>query len=119
MASHAFCCDNVRPRDFEDGDYRLGIFIYWAKSGKRPQTKDDNLGLNVPFCVQVTQRYPRLTRLFVPTSWGEFAENDREFLGAPWVLHRHITNVGLIARTFGLNYLEEVSNRQPNLHKHA
>ncbi|KAJ6185475.1 hypothetical protein N7519_006776 [Penicillium mononematosum] len=88
MAPQVFCCDKVKPTAFDE-DYRLGIFIYWAKSKhKRPPTKEDNLGLNVPFCVQVFQRSnPDSARLFVPTGWGEFGEIGRKLLPAPWASH--------------------------------
>ncbi|OQE25037.1 hypothetical protein PENFLA_c009G06204 [Penicillium flavigenum] len=88
MAPQVFCCDKVKSTTF-NGDYRLGVFIYWAKSKhKRPSTKEDNLGLNVPFCVQVFQRSnPDSARLFVPTSWGEFGEIERKMLAAPWASH--------------------------------
>ncbi|KAJ5979277.1 hypothetical protein N7501_002619 [Penicillium viridicatum] len=87
MAPQAFCCNQIRSPTFENEEYRLGLFIYWAKAGnKRPPTKDETPGLNVPFCVQVFQT-PKSTRLFVPTSWGEFTEIDRKPLATPWVLH--------------------------------
>ncbi|CAG8204475.1 unnamed protein product [Penicillium nalgiovense] len=88
MAPRVFCCDKIKSTT-SDEDYRLGIFIYWAKSNhKRPPTKEDNLGLNVPFCVQVFQRSkPESARLFVPTVWGEFGEIGRKLLAAPWASH--------------------------------
>ncbi|KAJ9488748.1 hypothetical protein VN97_g4538 [Penicillium thymicola] len=87
MAPQAFCCDQIRSSTFENGEYRLGLFFYWAKAGnKRPPAKNENPGLNVPFCVRVSQ-HPKSTRLFVPTSWGEFTEIDRKLLTTPWVLH--------------------------------
>ncbi|CAG8029593.1 unnamed protein product [Penicillium nalgiovense] len=56
---------------------------------KRPPTKEDNLGLNVPFCIQVFQRSKHESaRLFVPTVWGEFGEIGRKLLAAPWASHR-------------------------------
>lgn len=135
MAPQAFCCDKIRSTTFEAEDYRLGLFINWAKAkDKRAPTKDKNLGLNVPFCVQVFQRPSlRSTRLFVPTGWYEFAEIDWKLLGAPWVSHgyvpgefvagsrliilqdRHITSAGFIVRPIGLHYTKEVSNPRPCL----
>lgn len=130
MAPQAFCCNQIRSPTFEHEEYRLGLFIYWAKAGnKRPPTKDENPGLNVPFCVQVFQT-PKSTRLFVPTSWGEFTEIDRKPLATPWVLHgyvpgkfvgglkliipkdRPIISAGFIARPIGLQFTKEASNHQ-------
>ncbi|KAJ5365811.1 hypothetical protein N7517_008697 [Penicillium concentricum] len=89
MAPQAFCCNKIRSPSFEDEGYRLGLFKYWAKAkDKRPPTKDDNLGLDVSFCVQLFQRANlNSTRLFVPTAWREFAEIDGKLLAAPWVSH--------------------------------
>ncbi|OQD92626.1 hypothetical protein PENSOL_c039G00980 [Penicillium solitum] len=87
MAPQAFCCDQIRSPTFENEEYRLGLFIYWEKAGnKGPPTKDETPGLNVPFCVQVSQK-PKSIRLFVPTGWGEFSEIDRKLLATPWVPH--------------------------------
>lgn len=84
MAPQAFCCDQIRSPTFENEEYRLGLFIYWEKAGnKGPPTKDETPGLNVPFCVQVSQK-PKSIRLFVPTGWGEFTEFDRKLLATPW-----------------------------------
>ncbi|KAJ5416698.1 uncharacterized protein N7487_000248 [Penicillium crustosum] len=84
MAPQAFCCDQIRSLIFEN-EYRLGIFICWAKAGnKRPPTKDETPELNVPFCVQVFQK-PKSLRLFLPTVWGKFTEINRKLLATPWV----------------------------------
>lgn len=130
MAPQAFCCDQIRSPTFENEEYRLGLFIYWAKSGnKRPPTNDENTGLDVPFCVQVFQK-PKSIRLFVPTGWGEFSEIDRKLLATPWVpdgyvpgefgegsrliipKDRHNISAGFIARPTRLQFTKEGSNRQ-------
>lgn len=130
MAPQAFCCDQIRSPTFENEEYRLGLFIYWEKAGnKGPPTKDETPGLNVPFCVQVSQK-PKSIRLFVPTGWGEFSEIDRKLLATPWVPHgyvpgefvagsrliipqdRHIISAGFIARPIRLQCTKGGSNRQ-------
>ena len=72
MAPQVFCSDKIKSTAFDE-DYRLGIFIYWAKSKqKRPPIEEDNLGLNVPFCIQVFQRSnPDFSPVLCPSRLGQ------------------------------------------------
>lgn len=128
MAPQVFYFDKIRSASFEDEDYRLELFVYWTKAkSKRLAMKDDNLRLNAPFCVRVFQR-PKSNRLFAPTGWCEFTEVEWELPRAPWVSDgyvpgecvacsrltifkdRHTISAGLIARPFGLQFMNEVWN---------
>lgn len=135
MAPQAFCCDQIRSLIFEN-EYRLGIFICWAKAGnKRPPTKDETPELNVPFCVQVFQK-PKSLRLFLPTVWGKFTEINRKLLATPWVSYgyvpgelgadsrliipkdHHIISAGFIARPIRLQFTKDGLTRWLCLREH-
>ncbi|CAI7595114.1 unnamed protein product [Penicillium discolor] len=108
MAPQAFCCDQIRSPTFENEEYRLGLFIYWEKAGnKGPPTKDETPGLNVSFCVQVSQK-PKSIRLFVPTGWGEFTEIDRKLLATPWVPQGYVP--GEFVAGYGLRKEGQIVN---------
>jgi hypothetical protein len=98
-ANHAVCCDKITPvkpsEDYslfrvspathEPEDYRIGLFISWAKAKNLQVThRDEKPGLDVPFCVGVHQR-PYKPRHYVPAGWGEFAEIDQRLLTQQWI----------------------------------
>ncbi|KAJ5146389.1 uncharacterized protein N7515_000953 [Penicillium bovifimosum] len=80
-----FCCDKIRLGIFKPEDYRLGIFIYWAKANNLKVTQGvEKPGLDVPFCVGVHRR-PHKPRHYVPSGWGEFSEIDQRLLIQQWI----------------------------------